>query len=242
MSAEQGVAGGTDPPRWTVAFVPSTPLLLPEVAGRAAEATAALRTACRDAVAAALAGGARSVVVVGSGAPGTRSRAGDSGSLRGFGVDLEVPFDGPPAPEGRRTPLPHTIGAWLLDQVGCQAPRLGVTPEGLDAALREHGGSGGAVALLVVGDGSARRSEKAPGHLDPGAAVLDAAVASALAGGHAEALARLDPGEGERLLAAGVPGWRAVSRAVGSRPVTARLHHDDAPFGVGYLVADWVVR
>jgi hypothetical protein len=56
----------------------------------------------------------------------------------------------------------------------------------------------------------------------------------------AAALAELDPAEGERLLAAGVPTWRAVGHALAGQAVTARLHHDSAPYGVGYLVADWV--
>ena len=54
------------------------------------------------------------------------------------------------------------------------------------------------------------------------------------------ALATLDVEEGRRLLAAGVPAWRAVGGVLAGRSVTARLHHDAAPFGVGYLVASWV--
>jgi hypothetical protein len=38
-----------------------------------------------------------------------------------------------------------------------------------------------------------------------------------------------------------VPTWRAAGRLVGNRPVRATLRYDDAPFGVGYLVADWAV-
>ena len=91
-----------------------------------------------------------------------------------------------------------------------------------------------------MGDGSARRSVKAPGYLDDAAGPFDAAVAAALAAGDAAALAAPRPGEGERLLAAGVPTWRAVGAALAGRDVTARLHYDAAPFGVGYLVADWV--
>ena len=41
--------------------------------------------------------------------------------------------------------------------------------------------------------------------------------------------------------AAGVPAWRAVGRPVADQPVRATLRYDDAPFGVGYLVADWTV-
>jgi hypothetical protein len=33
--------------------------------------------------------------------------------------------------------------------------------------------------------------------------------------------------------------WRAVGRAVAGRTVEAELRYDEAPFGVGYLVASW---
>jgi len=66
-------------------------------------------------------------------------------------------------------------------------------------------------------------------------------VAEALAAGDSAALAALDEAEGERLLATGAPVWRAVGAALAGRSATGRLHYDDAPFGVGYLVADWQV-
>ncbi|HEY0126947.1 MAG TPA: hypothetical protein VGB58_07405, partial [Blastococcus sp.] len=177
-------------------------------------------------------------VVVGRGIPpGLRLGAGDAGSLRGFGVPCEVPFEGRVRPEGRRAPLPHVLGAWLLDRAGFSGTRVGVAPADLAPLVRDLPGP---VAVLAMGDGSARRSVKAPGYLDDGAGPFDAAVARALEAGDAAALAALDPVEGERLLASGVPVWRAVGAAVAGRPVTARLHLDAAPFGVGYLVASWV--
>jgi hypothetical protein len=228
-------AGG---PRLSIAFCPSPPLLLPEVAGRAADDTADLRRACADALAAVLAPGPTAVVVVGAGEGGARYGAGDVGTLRGYGVDLDVPFAGPAAPDGRRLPLPHTVGAWLLTGAGWSGPRTGATPDALAGAVRE---ATGPLALLVMGDGSARRTLKAPGHLDPAAEPFDARVAAALRHGDAAALAALDAAEGERLLADGVLGWRAVGRLVTGRPVSASLRYDAAPFGVGYLVAHWTV-
>jgi hypothetical protein len=222
----------------SIAFCPSPPLLPPVVAGRAAADTADLRRACAEALAAALAPGPTTVVVVGAGQPGVRYGPGDGGSLRGFGVDLDVPFAGPTDPDGRQTPLPHTVGAWLLDEAGWTGPRAGAAPDDLDAVVHELTGP---VALLAMGDGSARRTLKAPGHLDPAAEPFDAAVAAALRDGDPASLAGLDAAEGERLLAAGVPTWRAVGRLVGDRPVAAALRYDAAPFGVGYLVADWAV-
>jgi hypothetical protein len=178
------------------------------------------------------------VVVVGDGGPpGVRFGAGDGGDLRGFGVQWEMPFDGQVRPGGRRLPLAHTVGAWLLHEAGFAGMRVGVGPADLSRLLRDLPGP---VGVLAVGDGSARRSVKAPGYLDESAGPFDAAVARALADGDPGALAGLDPVVGERLLAAGVPTWRAVGGALAGRPVTARLRYDDAPFGVGYLVADWL--
>ncbi|WP_448627466.1 hypothetical protein [Geodermatophilus sp. URMC 64] len=233
--ASPAVAGSTV----AVAFCPSPPLLPPVVAGRAAAETAGLRAACADAVAALLAGRPEVVVVVGDGAgAGLRFGPGDAGDLRGFGVDLEVEFSGPARPGGRRLPLAHTLGAWLLGEAGHAGTRLGVGPRDLAAVLA---GLPGHVGVLAMGDGSARRTLKAPGYLDEAAAPFDAAVSAALAAGDAAALAALDADEGRRLLASGVPTWRVVGAACVARNVTATLRFDDAPFGVGYLVADWHV-
>jgi hypothetical protein len=129
------------------------------------------------------------------------------------------------------------VGAWLLREAGFAGTRVGVGPDDVPQLVRDLPGP---VGVLAVGDGSARRSVKAPGYLDESAGPFDAAVARALAAGDADALAALDPGAGQRLLAAGVPTWRAVGAALAGRRITARVHYDDAPFGVGYLVADWL--
>ena len=220
-----------------VAFCPAPPLLLPAVEGRPDVATSALRQACVVAVGAMLAARPDVVVVVGGGAAaGERYGEGDVGDLRGFGVDAEVPFAGPARAHARRVPVAHTLGAWLLDETGWGAARIGVGPEDLGPLVSSLPGR---VGVLAMGDGSARRTVKAPGYLDPAAGPFDAGVATALAGGDAAALAALDLAEGERLLASGVPAWRAVGAALAGRSFTARVHLDDAPFGVGYLVADW---
>jgi hypothetical protein len=221
----------------SVAFCPCPPLLLPEVAGAAAEDVAALRIACGAAVEAVLLAGPDVVVVVGPGVPaGVRYGAGDGGDLRGFGVDVEVGFCGPVAPGGARVPLAHTIGARLLDASGHTGTRIGVGPDDLAEVL---GSQPGRVGVLAMGDGTAKRTLKAPGHLDPAAEPYDDAVAAALAAGDAAALAGLDAAEGERLMAAGVPVWRAVGAALAGREVAGKLLLHEAPFGVAYLVASW---
>jgi hypothetical protein len=221
-----------------VAFCPAPPLLLPAVEVRADAATTALREACAAAVADMLQIRPEVVVVVADGAsPGERFGAGDVGDLRGFGVDVTLPFDGRMVPGGRRVPPAHALGAWLLDRAGFQGTRVGGGPADLGRLVRDLPAP---LGILAMGDGSARRSVKAPGYLDDAAAPFDAGVARALADGDAAALAGLDPEAGRHLLAAGVPVWRALGAALTDRAVTARLHHDAAPFGVGYLVASWV--
>jgi hypothetical protein len=226
-------------PPVTVAFCPQPPLLLPAVSGAAGAELTALRAVATAAVAALRAADPAVVLVVGAGADGDPFGPGDAGDLRGLGVDAEIGFAGPAVPGGRRVPLPLLVGAWLLDTAGFSGVRLGVGPDALAAALA---GAAGPVGVLAMGDGSARRTEKAPGALDPAAAPFDAAVGAALAAGDPAALAGLDPAAGERLLAAGVPVWRAVGTALAGRAFRAEVGYDDAPFGVGYLVATWTQR
>lgn len=112
--------------------------------------------------------------------------------------------------------------------------------------LRDGGVSvaplGEARALLVAGDGSARRGEKAPGHLDERAAPYDAVIEEALRDGDALTLSSLDLDLGVELLAAGAPVLRALGEAVlasGRAVASTDLAYADDPFGVRYWVARW---
>src|SRR3954463_2765309 len=144
------------------AVVPTPPLLVPEVAAGAADRDADLRIAALDAVARVLATGPERVVVVGQ-APATGPLSGTPDWHR-FGVRV-------PRPD-RPLPLPLGIGAWLLGRLECSLPveflgvAAGSAPEDC-AALGRGVAAGPRTALLVCGDGTARRDEKAPGHLSP---------------------------------------------------------------------------
>ncbi|HEX6756079.1 MAG TPA: hypothetical protein VF109_09055 [Mycobacteriales bacterium] len=231
-----------------IGFCPQPPLLVPELAAGAAGELDALRAACAEVIRRLLGAGPDRVVVLGTG-PRTRTYApGTGGSLAGFGVPVTaalpgVPvtaaLPGAPARGHRGLPLPLTVGAWLL--AGAAVPCTGVEL-GPDADLRALAAclDGGRAALLVMGDGSARRCEGAPGYVDPRAAPHDAAVAAALRGGDAAALRELDPALGAELLAAGVPVWRAAGHVAGDDELAADLLYDDAPYGVGYLAATWL--
>lgn len=108
---------------------------------------------------------------------------------------------------------------------------------GLDlAAVPDHPAS--APAYLVVANGSARRTEKAPGYLDDRAAGFDAALGAALAGPDPAALAGLDTQLASELWVGGVPGLvRLGQLLVGAQ--TSAVDYDDDPFGVQYWVMRW---
>ncbi|MCR4511717.1 hypothetical protein [Aeromicrobium sp. 50.2.37] len=229
----------------SVAFCPCSPLLAAgalvgdviEMEVVQAEALAAVRRLVDDAPA--------SVVVLGSDAPQAPADERAGGSLAPHGIDVTA--GGPDGGLG----LAHTLGAWLLDQAGWTGSR---------AYVHEvHASDLDDAALLVVADGSARRSERAPGHLDDRAEPFDATIAAALADGDADALGGIDLELADSLLCAGARTLRTVGDAVSARlhategasvdgagtadraGVEARLVLDEAPLGVGWFVAQWRV-
>lgn len=211
------------------AFLPHPPVLVPEVAQTAAPELDALRAACRIAIERVAAPG-RALCVLGS-APRTRPHAATArGTLAGFGVPLEIPL-GSDDPGPVELPLSLTIGAWLLRD--CLGAGNGATGWSVGPDLPELGVDE-PTALLVMGDGSARRSTAAPGYLDPRAESFDRRVAAALGAG-----APIPVDGAEELLVAGVDAWRAASAVLGGTAWDAELHYDDAPYGVGYFVASW---
>ena len=194
-----------------LAFVPSPPLLLTALGGGPME----LRSACQQAISAL---DDLEIVVVGA---ATRS-----GWVTGQ-VDA-TPWGAPGPASDCPLPLALAVGATLL---GGRPHRLyGV----VDDDLPDLEGAG----LLVVGDGSARRTEKAPGYLDDRAHGFDESVEHALAAGDPDALAALDADLAAELMVSGGPAWRAAAHAAPGR-WQARVHYSGAPFGVGYLVASW---
>ncbi|MFJ4778790.1 hypothetical protein [Streptomyces sp. NPDC088762] len=239
------------------AVCPAPPLLVPEVAAGAAAELGDARTACSDALAVLAASRPDLLVVVGAADRDHRGPypQGARGSFRGFGVEADVRLgegqgvgqgEGE-GPEGAR-PLPPAlaVAAWLLRQARwAAAPVEGLgVGEPLDTARcleagREIAARASRVALLVMGDGSACRTLKAPGYLDERAAAFDAAAARALASADASALAALDAELAAELLAAGRAPWQVLAGAAEGAGLDGRLLYEDAPYGVGYFVAAW---
>lgn len=229
------------------AICPHPPLLVPEIASGAAGELAALREACDTAIEALLAASPDGILIVG-GAPQTRwHEAGATGTFAPYGVDLTVGLDpAGPAHEAPTLPLSLAVGAWLLARHRPTVPvaALSVAADATTATCQALGAHECAprwprVALLVMGDGSARRGLKAPGYDDPRARPFDDSVAAALADGDPKALLALDPGLAHDLLAAGRSAWQVLAAAALAQEWRGDLRYADAPYGVGYFAASW---
>jgi hypothetical protein len=217
------------------ALCPATPLLHPDVTGQAA-VVPELRAACASAVKQLLTGEPDLVVVIGPAAA--------TGRWAPFGrLDPSLFAPGVPATGHRALPPALGLGALLLDQAGhagrCRLQAVG-HDEPADACVQLGGRlsePGSRSALLVMGDGSARRTLKAPGYLDERASAFDAEVERAVRAGDLGALRQLDQRLAHDLMATGRPAWQVLSGAWPDRGPEAEVLYCDAPFGVGYLVA-----
>ncbi|MDJ0381903.1 class III extradiol dioxygenase subunit B-like domain-containing protein [Streptomyces sp. G-G2] len=244
------------------AVCPAPPLLVPPVAAGAAGELADARTACSDALAVLAASRPDRLVVVGPADPGAGGPypQGSRGGFHGFGVVSDVHLGRHPHPAqhaaqdpaqarpdaGRPLPVSLAVAAWLLAHTawsGAPVDGLGVeeplTTADCLATGRELAARAERVALLVMGDGSACRTLKAPGYLDERAEAFDAAAAHALAAADVAALAAIDPRLAAELKAAGRAPWQVLAGAAEGAGLEGRLLYEDAPYGVGYFVAAW---
>ena len=219
-------------------LLPHPPLLLRELGG-AQDPVASLREAAVAAVRSAVVGASAVVVVGGDDEDGDWSED----------VAVDVRRFGTTGAHPARPGLPTALGVGrrLLQEAGWVGPvelvaaRWHADPGPVAALAERLGDRPDGTVLLVLGDGSARRGEKAPGFLDERAFGFDDAVAAALVGGDAAALRDLDAGLAEELMVLGSTALRllgSVSAAGGSTPVAAMTYRDD-PFGVSYFVATW---
>lgn len=216
----------TGPAISAVAFCPHPPLLRPGIATGIEIETQSLRSACNTAINRLIGSSPNQLLVVGS-----------DGPL----VDW-LAF-APGLPDGAREPMPLSlqVGAWLLSgrSLPCEPIYRAIGRDGEPVTPWPE--LPAATGVLVMGDGSARRSLKGPGYLDERAEPFDAAIVKALADGSPKLLAYLDQKLADELLVAGAPAWRAAARLLG---LNSSWHADviyaDAPYGVMYAVASWL--
>jgi hypothetical protein len=126
------------------------------------------------------------------------------------------------------------------------APRIVADPQGARVAASLVEAARGMVSsvssvsdpgLLVVGNGSARRTETSPGPFDPRAVGFDDALGAALRGPDLAALRSVDAPLAEELWAATGCFGELANTLAGARLVD--VGYDDAPYGVQYWVMRW---
>jgi hypothetical protein len=246
------------------ALCPSPPLLAREVTGRD-PVVPELRQACAVAVRRLVRCEPDVIAVVGPAPVTARWPADRRLDLSAFApqaASADVPDTaGAPAPEQPRPPgghprlpLPLGLGTRLLDQAGyagaraLEAVSYDEATAGCVALGEEIAASGGRVGLLIMADGSARRSPRAPGYLDGRAAPFHAAYVGADRDADLDALLDIDSSLARELLAAGRPAWQVLAGAVQGQPPAgaareqppaAEILYSNDPFGVAYLVA-WI--
>jgi hypothetical protein len=241
-------------------MVPQPPLLVPELVAGPDPDAHAVRAACL-AVAGRLAAAAGNWVAIAadptaSADPDTPTVVGPhaAGTFRGYGVDVPVRLaahtDGL-APDPAM-PLPALVAGWLRHQAGAEQVRVWmVRPElstadcqGFGERLVDELGTDQPVGLLVIGDGSHRHGERAPGRPDERAGGFDEEVRRALAAADPAALLALDAGLASSLGAVGRAVWQVLSGVVGKDGRAWECVHSRLliPFGVAYHLAVWDPR
>lgn len=230
-------------------MVPNPPLLVPELVGGAADETAPIRGAC---VAAAtwLTEVTRNWVAVAADPLGPRILgAGSCGTFAGFGVDIPVALSSSTvrtAADGAvDLPLAALVAGWLRAESGADEVRMElVSPSTSRDECRSLGRrlAVEVTGLLVLGDGSARHGDHAPGDRDDRAGDFDEDVRLALAAGDPAALLQLDIDLAAELVTTGRAVWQVLAGAAEGRAIDATLLYSAAPFGVAYHVAVWDFR
>ncbi|KLO30205.1 hypothetical protein ABW16_07230 [Mycolicibacter heraklionensis] len=216
-----------------IAIMPSAPVLVPELAGAAAEA-AELRAAALVA--------ARSLpaswVAVGAG-PDAVYGPDSAGSFAGFGADVAVRLS-PGAQHPVDLPLCALVAGWVRGQVCpdaevvvhcCADPGAALATGGRLRTEIDRGGE--LTGVLVLADGANTVSPAAPGGHHPADVERQRALDDALAGGDVAALTGLPP------QVVGRAGFAALAGLVGTAPRGVTQLYRDAPYGVGYFVGVW---
>jgi hypothetical protein len=223
----------------TIAIIPSAPVLVPDLAGAAADEVAELRAAMVAAVAAL----PPRWVVIGVGTADVVVGPESVGTFAGFGVDLVVRLSPQATGQPGGLPLCALIAGWMRDQAQPDAHaevRVYARHHDADAALAcgrqlrsEIDQSAEPTGVLVVADGANTLTPAAPGGHHPADADVQLALDDALGGGDLAALTRL-PGQVVGRVAFGVLAGLAEPA-----PRSAKELYRAAPYGVGYFAGVW---
>lgn len=238
------------------ALIPSPPILVPELCGAESGALPGHDGDPRARLRAAVLGAARDLtavtdrwIVVGTGASTEVFGPEVVGTFRGFGADVRIALSSAAAAEADpQLPLPVLIAGWLRGQVAPAASaevRLVAVdtpvPDCVEfgAKLRaELDNSEVRHGVLVIADGAATLSVKAPGYLDERAAAVQDGLDRALSTGDRTALRGLDPELCAELVLSGRAAYQVLA-GLFDRDPAVETRYRAAPFGVGYHVSLW---
>lgn len=240
------------------AFVPSPPLLVPELTGAASAETDQLRRAALDVVFR-LGRACTEWTVLGvadAGAPSATDLDPETcGTFAGFGVDVRVCLSPGvvDADVDRSMPLAALVAGWLRGMAAPEA-RARVRLLAPDTASDECARLGAALrreldaraapqGLLVVADGANTLSDKAPGAFDDRSAPIQAGLDAALVDGDCDALRRLDAAVCEEIGLTGRAAWQTLAAVFGTDsggPRKSESIYAGAPYGVGYQIGMWL--
>jgi len=226
----------------TIAIIPSAPVLVPELAGAAADELAELRAAMVAAVAAL----PPRWVVVGVGSNDTADVVvgpESVGTFAGFGADLVVRLS--PEASGRPVELPLSalITGWMRDQAQPDARaevRVYAANHDAETALalgrqlrNEIDRLAEPAGVVVVADGANTLTPAAPGGHHPNDVAVQHALDDALSCGDVAALTRL-PRQ-----VVGRVAFQVLAGLAEPVPRSAKELYRAAPYGVGYFAGVW---
>ena len=223
----------------TIAIIPSAPVLVPELAGRAADEVAELRAAMVAAIAAL----PPRWVVIGVGPDDVVVGPESVGTFAGFGVDLVVRLSPQPTGQPEQLPLCALIAGWMRAQAQPDSRaevRVYSGHHDADTAMAfgrrlrsEIDRSAEPTGVLVVADGANTLTPAAPGGHHPADVDVQLALDDALGGGDLAVLTRL-PGQVVGRVAFGV-----LAGLSEPAPRSAKELYRAAPYGVGYFAGVW---
>ncbi len=218
-----------------IAIIPSAPVLVPELAGAAADEVAELRAA----VVAAAASLPPRWVAVGVGGADAVVGPDSAGTFAGFGVDVRVQLSPGSAGQPVELPLCALITGWVREQAQSGA-RAEVRVYGADATVArgrqlrdEIDRTPEPVGVLIVADGAITLTAAAPGGYHPEDVDVQLALDDALGSGDVAALTRLP----DQIV--GRPAFQVLAGLCGPAPRSAKELYRGAPYGVGYFAGVW---
>ena len=222
-----------------IAIIPSAPVLVPELAGTAADEVAELRAAMIAAVSAL----PPRWVAVGVGAADGVVGPEAVGTFAGFGVDLAVRLSPRASGQPVDMPLCALMAGWVRARAQPDSEaqvRVYATHHDAQAALAlgrqlrtEIEQLTEPTGVLIVADGANTLTPPAPGGYHPEDAAAQLALDDALACGDLAALARL-PEQVRGRVAFGV-----LAGLTEPAPRSAKELYRAAPYGVGYFAGVW---